>query len=216
MQKAQLDEISEANQQLSNQNTKLQRLLKQARAKAQPDGEASSAQQLADYKEKSELEVNNYHRLLMWMLQLESSLPRLATSSVSGAEEANTATGAFAAMGSKSTDGVPATPGGVMRIGELQKQGDFVKSWKKRLFVLREDGQLLYFSEGDVPKPRGSIDVNRVSKITKAEQDTMLPFSIALTADGRDWFLNFESQSQMQDWISAFKARREEPKPRPR
>jgi hypothetical protein len=215
MQKAQLDELSESNQQLTNQNTKLQRLLKQARAKVPSDQEAATMQHMSECKEKYDNEIGNYHRLLMWLLQLDSSLPRSAAPPID--EEANTTTGSF--MSTARSDGIPPTPGGIIRIGEMQKQGDFVKSWKKRLFLLREDGQLMYFGDGDVPKSRGAIDINRVHRITKAEQDTMLPFSVALSYENRDWFLNFESQSQMQDWIATIKAlkvRRDEPKPRPR
>ena len=92
------------------------------------------------------------------------------------------------------------------------------RSWKKRFFVLRSDGQLIYYADTDAPKPRGSIDIHSVQQFAKGGEDA-LPNTIGLICNGKDMFISFDSQQQMNEWITAFKqmmTRKDEVKPRPR
>lgn len=42
------------------------------------------------------------------------------------------------------------------KVGYMVKQGDLVKSWKRRLFLLRENMQLIYYAVADRPDPKGT------------------------------------------------------------
>eukprot|EP01094_Clydonella_sp_ATCC50884_P003414 TRINITY_DN12644_c0_g1_i1.p1 TRINITY_DN12644_c0_g1~~TRINITY_DN12644_c0_g1_i1.p1 ORF type:complete len:423 (+),score=143.97 TRINITY_DN12644_c0_g1_i1:147-1271(+) len=207
------EEVSEQNRELKATNKKLARRVKEQTAKlrksTEPAVDKGSVVIPEEQKARYDGEVCNYHTLLMWMLNLESALP------LEDNGDANTDAGAFRSL---SAAGVPPTPGGVLKMAMLSKQGQYVKSWKRRFFVLRQDGQLLYYHENDAPKPRGAIDLLQVNQFTKGGEDS-LPNTIGLRCDGRDWCVAFDSQKQMKEWVAVIKSmmrRKEEAKPRPR
>jgi hypothetical protein len=56
----------------------------------------------------------------------------------------------------------------VMRRGYLVKQGAWMRNWKRRLFVLEQEGRLRYYAE-DRDEAKGTIDVVAARRLLSAE-----------------------------------------------
>ncbi len=69
------------------------------------------------------------------------------------------------------------------KTGWLFSQGDVIKTWRRRWFVLKE-GWLFRFGESDVKpssKPRGVVDMTLVTNVVDGREATSKPNSIRLT-----------------------------------
>ena len=69
------------------------------------------------------------------------------------------------------------------KTGWLFSQGEVIKTWRRRWFVLKE-GWLFRFAESDVKpssKPRGVVDMTLVTNVVDGREATGKPNSIRLT-----------------------------------
>ena len=69
------------------------------------------------------------------------------------------------------------------KTGWLYSQGEVIKTWRRRWFVLK-DGWLFRFAESDVKpssKPRGVVDMTLVTNVIDGREATGKPNSIKLT-----------------------------------
>ena len=91
------------------------------------------------------------------------------------------------------------------KAGWLHSQGEHIRTWRKRWFVLKQ-GFLFRFSGPDVApqsRARGVVDLSTVTDVSDGNQTTGRPFSIRLaTATGRICYLA-ESETAQVEWLSA-------------
>lgn len=92
--------------------------------------------------------------------------------------------------------------------GWLTKQGAFVKSWKRRWFVL-ENAMLFYFErQEDYPlKPKGSVPVVDDCIVRHAQDpDIIRPFCLELWHPNLDsYFASAESEQDEIEWMTALR-----------
>ena len=91
------------------------------------------------------------------------------------------------------------------KCGWMQSQGEHIKTWRKRWFVLKQ-GYLFRFSSPDIgpgSKPRGIIDLSQVTDVGDGSSVTGKENSIKLTtATGSKCFIT-DSETSQVEWISA-------------
>lgn len=91
------------------------------------------------------------------------------------------------------------------KCGWMQSQGEHIKTWRKRWFVLKQ-GYLFRFSSPDIgpgSKPRGIIDLSQVTDIGDGSSVSGKENSIKLTtATGSKCFIT-DSETSQVEWISA-------------
>lgn len=94
------------------------------------------------------------------------------------------------------------------KTGWMHSQGEHIKTWRKRWFVLKQ-GFLFRFSSLDVnstTKPRGIVDLSQVTDVTDGTAATGRSNSIKLsTATGSRCYLT-ESETSQVEWISALES----------
>ena len=94
------------------------------------------------------------------------------------------------------------------KTGWMHSQGEHIKTWRKRWFVLKQ-GFLFRFASEDVSsttKPRGIVDLSQVTDVTDGTSATGRPNSIKLsTATGSRCYLT-ESETSQVEWISALES----------
>ena len=84
-------------------------------------------------------------------------------------------------------------------------QGDHIKTWRRRWFVLKS-GYMFRFATPDVSpstKPRGLVDLSKVSDVTPAKDATGRNNSLMLsTPTGRVLYVA-DSETEQVEWLSA-------------
>ena len=93
--------------------------------------------------------------------------------------------------------------GTVIHSGWLTKEGQRVKSWKRRYFVLTDTKLLRYFEDEQQLKFKGAINVSSISSIK--EGDAVEPywnFMIHLQTPARLYLLNADSEAKRQEWLN--------------
>ena len=102
-------------------------------------------------------------------------------------------------VSSSNTYEIPETD--VIRIGYMLKKGELVKSWKRRLFLLRTNGAIHYYSEKERPKPRGSIDLTSITdvRVTTDPSNSVNTLEL-LDLKKRIWCIHFDTEKEMLDW----------------
>ncbi|KNA24155.1 hypothetical protein SOVF_018540 [Spinacia oleracea] len=92
------------------------------------------------------------------------------------------------------------------RVGWLTKQGEYIKTWRRRWFVLKQ-GKLLWFKESTVSRtsiPRGVIQVGRCLTVKGAEDTLNKPFSFEIsTSDGCTMYFIADSDKEKEEWINS-------------
>eukprot|EP00798_Chlamydomonas_sp_ICE-L_P011286 gene11286-18918_t len=91
------------------------------------------------------------------------------------------------------------------RSGWLQKQGEYVKSWRRRWFVLKQ-GKIFWFKSDVVTAetlPRGVIDVSKCLSIKGAEDTLNKPFAFEISTNSSSMFFIAEADKEKEDWINA-------------
>ena len=87
----------------------------------------------------------------------------------------------------------------------LLLQGDHIKTWRRRWFVLKQ-GYMFRFATPDVSpstKPRGLVDLSKVSDVTPAKDATGRNNSLMLsTPTGRVLYVA-DSETEQVEWLSA-------------
>lgn len=90
--------------------------------------------------------------------------------------------------------------------GWMYSQGEHIKTWRKRWFVLKQ-GFLFRFASpevGPTSKPRGIVDLSQVADVTDGSNATGRPLSIKIsTSNGGSKCYIVESETAQVEWISA-------------
>ena len=91
------------------------------------------------------------------------------------------------------------------RTGWLMKQGEYLKTWRRRWFVLKR-GKLFWFKNSYISsasKPRGIIPVTSCLTVKGAEDVLNKPFSFELTTSRETMYFIADSEKEKEDWINA-------------
>mmetsp|Transcript_3204 Transcript_3204/g.5507 ORF Transcript_3204/g.5507 Transcript_3204/m.5507 type:complete len:148 (+) Transcript_3204:96-539(+) len=91
------------------------------------------------------------------------------------------------------------------RSGWLTKQGEYIKTWRKRWFVLK-GGKIFWFKSNVVTQesvPRGCIDVNKCLSIKGAEDTINKPCSFEISTHTESMFFIADTEKEKEDWINA-------------
>lgn len=93
--------------------------------------------------------------------------------------------------------------GNVIHRGWLTKQGEVVKSWKRRWFVLTDTKLLRYFEDEQQTKFKGAINVQKISSIKEGHSvEPYWNFMIHLQTPDRLFLLNADSEAKRQEWLT--------------
>ncbi|KAL9228677.1 hypothetical protein vseg_004230 [Gypsophila vaccaria] len=92
------------------------------------------------------------------------------------------------------------------RTGYLFKQGEYIKTWRRRWFVLKK-GKLLWFRDSADVKPtavpRGVINVGRCTVVRGAEDVINKAHSFLVYLDGWPIYFVADSDKEMEEWINS-------------
>ena len=89
----------------------------------------------------------------------------------------------------------------IVKRGFLYKCGKYHTKWKKRWFLLRPP-HLYYFKKASDEKPKGVIDlIGATVRLADAKKREKAPFSFEIHSQTRVWFLQANSEGDMQKWI---------------
>ncbi|CAA2975277.1 pleckstrin homology domain-containing protein 1-like [Olea europaea var. sylvestris] len=91
------------------------------------------------------------------------------------------------------------------RCGWLMKQGEYIKTWRRRWFVLKQ-GKLFWFKESDVnsgSKPRGVIPVANCLTVKGAEDVLNRQFAFELSTRSETMYFIADSEKEKEDWINS-------------
>lgn len=110
--------------------------------------------------------------------------------------------------------GAPSGIQEVYRTGWLYKQGQKVKNWKKRWFVLK-DNKLTYYSGKNEKTPKGSIALSlavpkdgahEAGTSIKGLSDHTYTYTFEIVVTGRVYYIAATSEMETKEWISAIRA----------
>ncbi|PSC71238.1 pleckstrin homology domain-containing 1-like [Micractinium conductrix] len=91
------------------------------------------------------------------------------------------------------------------RCGWLLKQGEFIKTWRRRWFILK-DGKIFWFKSdivGPSSQPRGVIEVDRCLSIKGAEDAINRPHAFEISTTDQNMYFIADSDKDKEDWINA-------------
>lgn len=91
------------------------------------------------------------------------------------------------------------------RAGWLTKQGDYIKTWRRRWFVLKQ-GKLLWFKDRNVTRfsaPRGVVPVSGCLTVKGAEDLLNKPFAFEVSTSQNTMYFIADSEKEKEDWINS-------------
>ncbi|EAY12892.1 AGC family protein kinase [Trichomonas vaginalis G3] len=88
----------------------------------------------------------------------------------------------------------------VVKTGWLTKQGGFIKSWRKRWFVLL--GRTLYYYTEPGKKESGRIFVDQATAVEKAPEVSRQPAFKIVVPRQRTYYIVGDKQEEVDEWIS--------------
>lgn len=91
------------------------------------------------------------------------------------------------------------------KAGWMQSQGEVIKSWRRRWFVLKQ-GFLFRFSGPDISsstKPRGVVDLSKVTDVSEARDQTSRQNSLKLSTETGYVAYVCDSETELVEWFSA-------------
>ena len=91
------------------------------------------------------------------------------------------------------------------RTGWLMKQGEHIKTWRRRWFVLKQ-GKIFWFKSDAVTQnstPRGVIDVSNCLSVRGAEDALNKPFAFEVSSKTQALFFIADNDKAKEDWINA-------------
>lgn len=91
------------------------------------------------------------------------------------------------------------------RCGWLMKQGEYIKTWRRRWFVLKQ-GKLFWFKESTVTRasrPRGVIPVANCLTVKGAEDVLNRQFAFELSTRNDTMYFIADSEKEKEDWINS-------------
>lgn len=86
----------------------------------------------------------------------------------------------------------------VLKCSSMVKRGGLIKSWKRRMFILRENMQLIYYAADERPQPRGVLDLRTVV-VVRVPKDAP-PNVLEIITNSRQWFIACDSEDEAQEW----------------
>ncbi|CAD6235884.1 unnamed protein product [Miscanthus lutarioriparius] len=113
--------------------------------------------------------------------------------------------------GAASTDATDSAGGGVEfwrvpeRVGWLTKQGEYIKTWRRRWFVLKQ-GRLFWFKESTVTRasvPRGVIPVASCLTVKGAEDVLNRPYAFELSTPRETMYFIADTEKEKEEWINS-------------
>ncbi|CAA7389889.1 unnamed protein product [Spirodela intermedia] len=94
---------------------------------------------------------------------------------------------------------------GPERVGWLNKQGEYIKTWRRRWFVLKQ-GKLFWFKESVVTRasrPRGIIPVGSCLTVKGAEDVLGRDFAFELSTSNETMYFIADSEKEKEEWINS-------------
>jgi PH domain len=91
------------------------------------------------------------------------------------------------------------------RTGWLNKQGEYIKTWRRRWFVLKQ-GKLFWFKDSAVTRasvPRGVIPVASCLTVKGAEDVLNRQFAFELSTSRDTMYFIADSEKEKEDWINS-------------
>merc|ERR1712190_183593 len=93
----------------------------------------------------------------------------------------------------------------VLLQGYMKKEGKFVKSWKKRWFVLTVGGKMSYYQNQKETQPLGTFSCRNLLKLKKKGWKNK-EFGLKVYTAHRNWKLLLLSEEERAKWHSAIKS----------
>ncbi|OIW09547.1 hypothetical protein TanjilG_30866 [Lupinus angustifolius] len=93
------------------------------------------------------------------------------------------------------------------RTGWLTKQGDYIKTWRRRYFVLKQ-GKLFWFKDPTTAAspsgvPRGVIPVSDCLTVKGAEDVLRKPSAFEISTPNSTMYFLADSDKEKEDWINS-------------
>ncbi|KAJ4955557.1 hypothetical protein NE237_012340 [Protea cynaroides] len=91
------------------------------------------------------------------------------------------------------------------RTGWLTKQGEYIKTWRRRWFVLKQ-GKLFWFKDSYVTrasKPRGVIPVGKCLTVKGAEDVINKENSFELSTSQETMYFIADTDKEKEEWINS-------------
>lgn len=91
------------------------------------------------------------------------------------------------------------------RAGWLTKQGEYIKTWRRRWFILKQ-GKLFWFKDSVITRgsvPRGVIPVSTCLTVKGAEDVIHKEFAFQLSTKSETMYFIADSDKEKEDWISS-------------
>lgn len=91
------------------------------------------------------------------------------------------------------------------RAGWLTKQGEYIKTWRRRWFILKQ-GKLFWFKDSVITRgsvPRGVIPVATCLTVKGAEDVIHKEFAFQLSTKSETMYFIADSDKEKEDWISS-------------
>ncbi|CAM8893833.1 unnamed protein product [Rhodiola kirilowii] len=91
------------------------------------------------------------------------------------------------------------------RTGWLGKQGEYLRNWRRRWFVLKQ-GKLFWFKDSTVSRisrPRGVIPVASCLTVKGAEDVLNKPFAFEMSTSIDTMYFIADSENEKEDWINS-------------
>lgn len=92
------------------------------------------------------------------------------------------------------------------RAGWLTKQGDYIKTWRRRWFILKQ-GKLLWFKDpASVSRrssPRGVVSVGSCLTVKGAEDIVNKAFAFELSTRDSTMYFIADTEKEKEDWINS-------------
>jgi hypothetical protein len=113
--------------------------------------------------------------------------------------------------GAASADAADSAGGGVEfwrtpeRAGWLNKQGEYIKTWRRRWFVLKQ-GRLFWFKDSTVTRasvPRGVIPVASCLTVKGAEDVLNRPYAFELSTPQETMYFIADTEKEKEEWINS-------------
>ncbi|KAG6535238.1 pleckstrin homology domain-containing protein 1-like [Zingiber officinale] len=110
-----------------------------------------------------------------------------------------------AALAAPGEDGGVAFWSNPERNGWLTKQGEYIKTWRRRWFVLKQ-GKLFWFKDSQVTRasvPRGVIPVAACLTVKGAEDVINRAFAFELSTRSETMYFIADSEKEKEEWINS-------------
>ncbi|TVU36450.1 hypothetical protein EJB05_18385, partial [Eragrostis curvula] len=91
------------------------------------------------------------------------------------------------------------------RAGWLTKQGEYIKTWRRRWFVLKQ-GRLFWFKDSVITRasvPRGVIPVAACLTVKGAEDVLNRPYAFELSTPRETMYFIADSEKEKEEWINS-------------